>query len=207
MKLNDAGGTVAATLCSRPILLHQLLVGGALAALIGIASAATLSAEPELLEAEKAFSLSVRMKNKATLEARFAIADGYYMYRDRFQFMVNGEPVSKSRIRWPAGRLKQDATFGKVITYKNSVQVQIPLTEAERKAIESGGDPINLSTISQGCADVGVCYPPLRQRVTLNVNDSDWVAAAGEDSVGFGARNASGERLSDRLTDKSTPTK
>lgn len=64
---------------------HVLLLIAALAGLaIGNGSAA-VSAD-DLLEPEKAFRISTRALDERTAEIRFAIADGYYMYRDRFKF-------------------------------------------------------------------------------------------------------------------------
>ena len=42
----------------------------------------------ELLPPEQAFRFSARALDDRTLEARFTIADGYYLYRDKFKFAV-----------------------------------------------------------------------------------------------------------------------
>ncbi len=190
---------------SRSGLLGRILACVAIAASFDLANAATLSEDAELLEAEVAFSMTARKKNNEMLEVKYVIADGYYMYRDRFQFLINGEPVAKSRIHWPTGRMKQDATFGKVITYKKAFRIIIPLSSAQRRILDMGNNPVTLAANSQGCADIGVCYPPLRQRVTLSDDTGNWVTPASEESAGFGVRNQSNAgRLSDRLTEKST---
>lgn len=208
MKPDDHPLSLGMTLFSRSGLVCRVLAYGAIGASIGIANAATLPVEAELLEPEMAFSLTARMKNNAMLEVKYVIADGYYMYRDRFQFLINGEPVAKSRIRWPTGRVKQDATFGKVITYKKAFQVIIPLSDAQRHVLDTGGGVVMFAANSQGCADIGVCYPPLRQRVTLSDDARNWVAPMSKESAEFSVRKKSNaERLSDPLTEKSTSAK
>ncbi len=61
----------------------------------------------------------------------------------------------------PAGKVKTDQFFGKVETYRGTVVVKLPLAGA------AAGQSVVLTADSQGCADVGVCYPPTRQKVTL----------------------------------------
>jgi thiol:disulfide interchange protein DsbD len=51
------------------------------------------AAAQDLLEPEKAFRMQARALDAQTLEVRFAIADGYYMYRERFKFALE-EPGS-----------------------------------------------------------------------------------------------------------------
>lgn len=47
-----------------------------------------MAADAELLPAEQAFRYSARALDNRTLEAVFVIADGYYLYRDKFGFAV-----------------------------------------------------------------------------------------------------------------------
>ena len=59
------------------------------AALLCLGSMTTMAADSQLLPAEQAFRYSARALNDHTLEARFAIADGYYLYRDKLKFAVS----------------------------------------------------------------------------------------------------------------------
>jgi len=120
----------------------------------GIASLA-----PKLLPPEQAFHLSARALDANTIEARFDVADGYYLYRDKLQFTT--EPVPAGKPDLPPGKRKHDAFFGDVETYRGEVVIRVPLAQA------AGGKTITLHANSQGCADVGVCYPPNPQQLTL----------------------------------------
>jgi thiol:disulfide interchange protein DsbD len=119
------------------------------------------SLAPKLLPPEQAFRLSARALDPQTIEARFDVADGYYLYRDKLQFRT--EPVQAEAAVLPPGKRKHDAFFGDVETYRGEVVVRVPLVHA------AAGEKITLHADSQGCADVGVCYPPNPQQLTLIV--------------------------------------
>jgi thiol:disulfide interchange protein DsbD len=135
--------------------------GALLTALLGSVATAAIAAGAELLPAEQAFRLSARALDDHTLEARFAIADGYYLYRDKFKFVVTPEGAVLGVPELPPGKVKTDEFFGKVETYRGTVVVKLPLSGA------AAGQTVVLAADSQGCADVGVCYPPTRQKLTL----------------------------------------
>lgn len=153
------------------------------------APATAAKTEPELLEAEKAFQLSGRMRDDRTIEINYLVADGYYMYRDRFRFTVNGEPIKLAARQFPPGKMKQDATFGKVITYRNSVRILLPVSMSGNKTTSSSGSELVLKVTSQGCADAGVCYPPQHQLLAL-VRGSSAIAMPGETTAGNFSRPA-----------------
>ena len=120
-----------------------------------------LAANVELLAPEQAFRFSARALDDRTLEARFVIADGYYLYRDKFKFAVTPEGAALGVPDLPAGKIKTDEFFGKVETYRGTLVVKLPLSGA------TAGQSVVLAADSQGCADAGVCYPPTRQKLTL----------------------------------------
>ena len=114
-----------------------------------------------LLEPEKAFRFSARALDGATLEVTFAIANGYYLYRDRFKFALEGEPsVRLGAPMLPAGIAHRDEFFGEMQIYRKDVRIRIP--------VEGGaGKSVKLAVTSQGCADVGVCYVPMESTASL----------------------------------------
>ena len=127
--------------------------------MLGAFPAAAL--EPKLLPNERAFAFSARGIDERTVEARFVIAGGYYLYRDRLKFTV--EPGTLGGTSLPPGKVKEDQFFGKVETYRNQVIVRLPLDAA------APGNSVTVNAESQGCADLGVCYPPQIQKVTLTL--------------------------------------
>ncbi|HEX8610331.1 MAG TPA: protein-disulfide reductase DsbD [Telluria sp.] len=112
--------------------------------------AAPARAEDDYLAPEVAFKFSARMLDPQTVAVTYEIADGYYMYRERFKFNAANATLGAPVI--PAGKIKFDETFQKnVETYRKSVTITIP--------VESSG-MFTLTASSQGCADAGLCYAP-----------------------------------------------
>lgn len=113
----------------------------------------------EPLEPEKAFRFSAQVIDAQTIEVRWEIAPGYYMYRDKFKFSV--APGTLGKIDLPAGLVKEDETFGRVETYRDMFRVQLPLSGATGS--------VTVRATSQGCADIGICYPPQQHVATLDL--------------------------------------
>lgn len=127
----------------------------------------------DLLPPEQAFAVSARFRDAKTIELNYKIADGYYMYRKRFRVTSESPQFKITKIVTPSGLVKQDATFGRVETYRQSVQVLLPI---KRQGLSHGGTSdgvIKVAITSQGCADVGVCYPPYRHDLMFVVGSGD----------------------------------
>ena len=123
---------------------------------------AVAAAGPKLLEPERAFAFSVQALDDKTVEARFAIANGYYLYREKLHFSV--EPATLATApSLPAGKIKDDEFFGKVETYRGQLAVKLALQQP------AAGSQVVVRAESQGCADAGVCYPPQVQNVTVTL--------------------------------------
>ncbi|MEN8170744.1 MAG: protein-disulfide reductase DsbD [Pseudomonadota bacterium] len=118
--------------------------------------------EDELLDPKVAFSLSVEAEDSNTLIARWNIAEGYYLYRSKIKFQSNTPGAALDEAVLPPGKVKQDEFFGEIETYRNTIEARIPI-----EWLGNAASSINVTITSQGCADIGVCYPPQRQ--TLEV--------------------------------------
>jgi thiol:disulfide interchange protein DsbD len=121
------------------------------------------AAAQELLEVDKAFRLSARALDAATLEVRYDIAKGYYMYRDKFQFALEPAEAKAGTPQFPPGKIKKDEFFGDVETYRKEVVILLPFTAP------AGLETVTLKASSQGCADIGVCYPPNPQTLQVSL--------------------------------------
>ena len=121
-----------------------------LLALGGLLGAGSASAADDYLEPDAAFKFSARMQDAGTVAITYEIADGYYMYRERFKFTADGATLGTPS--FPPGKVKFDDTFQKnVETYRHSVTITIPVQAAGL---------FTLNASSQGCADAGLCYAP-----------------------------------------------
>jgi len=158
MNLSDNTGMI-----KRVIFWQRLALAVLVISLLGVRTGLALQPE-DLLRAEQAFAPSIALKtdDPATVIAQWTIADGYYMYRERFSFESATPGIRLGEPRYPAGKIKDDEFFGKMETYRNTVAIEIPIQRSPDAA-----ETLELITISQGCADLGVCYPP--QKVTLSL--------------------------------------
>ena len=137
-----------------------------------IFSAAAHAEEP--LAPEQAYRFSARAIDVQTLEARWQIADGYYMYRDKFKFTLEGGTLGTPK--FPPSEMKVDDLFGNVQVYHKDVKILLP--------VKASG-PVTLKTVSQGCWEGGICYPPIKQEAKI-----DLAAAAGSRGASRGASTA-----------------
>lgn len=127
-------------------------------AILMLLMASPAHADDDYLDPEAAFKFSAKMIDARTIEVNYAIADGYYMYRERFAFKADGATLGEPVI--PPGKIKFDETFQKdVETYRKSVSIKLP--------VEANGG-FTLTATSQGCADKGLCYAPMDSQVKLS---------------------------------------
>lgn len=134
-------------------------------------------AEQEFLAPEVAFQLSVQTVDAQTVALTYKIADGYYLYRERFAFKADNASLGAPII--PAGKIRFDETFQKnVETYKHTVTIRLP--------VQASG-PFTLHATSQGCSDKGLCYPPMTisrsfdaaMHADTNTNTADFANTSG----------------------------
>ena len=123
---------------------------------------ATALFEDDLLDPDVAFAIEAKAIDGNTLRISWNIADGYYMYREQFRFTPETSGLKFGEPRIPDGTVKDDEFFGRVETYRDRIDIELPVLAAEGRQIE-------LTARSQGCADLGVCYPPHFQTVSLTL--------------------------------------
>ncbi len=131
-----------------PFLLSLLLLSFSFAA----------NAENNYLEPEQAFRFSAEVSAPGTVTVTYEIADGYYMYRDHFQFKATNGTLGEAI--FPLGKVKFDDTFQKnVETFRKTLRFNIPV-------VADGA--FELVVTGQGCADAGLCYAPMDSTIKLS---------------------------------------
>lgn len=138
-----------------------------------------LGGNPEPLSPEEAYVPSISKTSSDTLTVHFEIEEGYYLYRDKTSFKVESvESVSAlSSIvsdvamnlgapRFPQARIMTDDFFGEMAIYRNEVSIDVPFSTLAQ--IKSGF----LAVKYQGCADIGLCYPPTTVSVPFELTAS-----------------------------------
>ncbi len=114
------------------------------------------------LPPEVAFKQKITVKDPSTLQSNWTIFRKYYLYRDKFKFVSKTKGIEIGDVSVPKGKEKKDPYFGIVQIFRNKVSIQIPI-----KRIDKSITKLDLEIHSQGCADLGICYPP--QKTTVSV--------------------------------------
>ncbi|MGH8506623.1 MAG: protein-disulfide reductase DsbD domain-containing protein [Stenotrophobium sp.] len=117
---------------------------------------------PQILPVDSAFQLMPVEHDAHALRVSWFISKGYYLYRERMHFRViapQGAVLGKPEL--PAGERQNDPGFGIVHVYRGSdLAIKLPLKAGAQA-------PGKLEVRYQGCAEVGVCYPPQTRIVDI----------------------------------------
>lgn len=119
----------------------------------------------EFLPPDQAFILSTDVNDANTVTARVRIAPGYYLYRDKTSAkLVSGDHVKLGKPDITRGQIKDDPYLGKTEVVHNELSLRIPLVRKDSSATD-----IELEVGYQGCAEKGICYPPITKKVSLHL--------------------------------------
>jgi thiol:disulfide interchange protein DsbD len=113
------------------------------------------SKETDFLPPDVAFRLAARLEGNA-IRVRWVIADGYYLYRHKIEVKAESPDLLVSAAELPAGVVKTDPYMGTQQIYTQQVEALVPYTR-----IDAGAHPIQIKVTYQGCAEAGLCYPPI----------------------------------------------
>jgi len=157
-----AGATAGET--ASPVATPLSKTSSALERLLGLGEGIVIgdSGGDEFLDPDVAFVLSAAATGPDAVEARWDIAEGYYLYRKKFRFKAaDGSGASLGEAGFPPGQVKDDEYFGPMEVYYGSVAAQVPVAGA------AAAGPFDVDITYQGCADAGLCYPPITKTVSL----------------------------------------
>jgi thiol:disulfide interchange protein DsbD len=117
------------------------------------------------LAPEQAFPVSAEYQSNQEIVLIAKPAKGYYIYREsiKFKLIKNNGEVTLGVPQLPQGKIKFDENFGKELeTYPKDFSILLPLIN------NKNASGMLLSMELQGCADKGICYPPMELRFTLS---------------------------------------
>jgi len=116
------------------------------------------------LPPEKAFKVEANWLEKSNqIEIEFLPSKGYYIYQESLKFEAGAQlgKLAINKPTLPIGIEKFDETFQKKMQiYKQPFMVLIEVKPEPNK-------PIHLEVTLQGCAEAGICYPPMTLKFLL----------------------------------------
>lgn len=145
-------------LCHMPLLLLQFT----LFCLLVLMGSQRANAN-DFLPPEKAFQFSFSVRDSACVEnclldVSANIAPDYYLYRDRFTLENSANLPLLELLDLPRGERKFDQFLNQEIeALRGELQFQIRYSLGKASAVDALA-----VLVSQGCADAGLCYPPMR---------------------------------------------
>ncbi len=127
-------------------------------------AASQYAEEEEFLDPEVAFAFTSQLaEDGKSLRATWKIADGYYLYRDKFNFVAEQNPQALGTVQFPQGKIKQDEFFGEIEAYYGTLTIDVPLQNLQEL------EDISVKFSYQGCAEAGLCYPPQHKSHTVSL--------------------------------------
>jgi thiol:disulfide interchange protein DsbD len=121
--------------------------------LVFISGAAVRAQTPP--SADHVFRLSVAPGAAGALVLAWTIAPGNYLYRDKIAATTSAGAAIE--VTTDSGEIKDDPSFGRTEIYRNQAQAVV--------AAELLPQDGNIVVTFQGCAEKGICYPPVRKTV------------------------------------------
>lgn len=135
--------------------------------------------ESDFLAPDEAFRVTSRIDGDL-LRVRWAIADGYYLYREKMAIQAESPDLVVSTASFPNGTTKTDPYLGTQQIFTQQVEATAAFSRSDY-----GAHPIQIKVTYQGCAEAGLCYPPITKVIfpTAGTPDTDASPPAPEESA------------------------
>jgi len=128
--------------------------------------------DADFLAVDKAFVLSAESTARDRIQLRWDVADDYYLYRDKVTVKTSATDVQLGTLSIPGGQSKHDEYFGEQVVFHGEMVATLPVAAA------AGVTAVPLEISYQGCADAGLCYPPVKKTVIVQLASTAAVGAA-----------------------------
>jgi len=143
--------------------------------------------EQEFLEPDQAFRLIATADGPDKVRLEWVIHEGYYLYKSRIKVASTATGAQLGTPVLPAGKVKNDEYFGVQEVYHEGLVGSVPVARSPGGALEL---PIDVTY--QGCADAGLCYPPVTKNLKVNLPGSQSPPPSAAGSVDAGSGSSSG---------------
>ena len=139
---------------------------------------ATESGDEEFLDPEVAFVLTSEALSTNTIQLNWRIADGYYLYKQRIKFEPADVAHPVGALVLPKGEAHHDEYFGDQEVFRGSLDGTF--------SVPPGAKTVDVKVTYQGCADAGLCYPPITKALSVSLEGAPTVQANAPNSSGSG---------------------
>jgi thiol:disulfide interchange protein DsbD len=112
--------------------------------------------ENDFLPPDVAFRVGAAIIDGSNLRLRWVIADGYYLYKQKIEVKAESPDLTVGAPQLPRGVMKTDPYLGRQEIYTQQFEARVPYTR-----IDFGAHPLQVKVTYQGCAEAGLCYPPI----------------------------------------------
>ena len=148
----------------------------------------------DFLPPEQAFRLSASVADAGHVRLDWIIAPGYYLYRDRIKILEDRGRTGAPE--FPPGQIKSDEYFGKQVVYHNELIATVPIVG---EATAAQAQSLSLQVTYQGCAEAGLCYPPITRTLLLQLPSPGGPSAASQNNPSQNGPSAGYVSEQDRL--------
>ncbi|HKW52312.1 MAG TPA: protein-disulfide reductase DsbD [Stellaceae bacterium] len=133
----------------------------------------------DFLPPDQAFRFAALAEGSDRVRLTWQIADGYYLYRARIKVATTSQQAQLGATQFPPGQVKNDEYFGRQEVYHHDLTATVPVARAAPGALE-----LPLQVTYQGCADAGLCYPPITKPVSVTLSADKAGAGGGSAAPG-----------------------
>jgi thioredoxin:protein disulfide reductase len=119
--------------------------------------------DDQFLPVDQAFIFIAAADGGAQIALDWQIAPGYYLYRHRVSAKTSTAGFTLGEIAMPPGQKKTDEFFGAVEVYHDALNATVPVQRS------GNASTLEITVSYQGCAEAGLCYPPVTKTVTIEL--------------------------------------
>ncbi len=134
----------------------------------------------EFLDPDIAFQLAATADGPDRVKIVWEIAPEYYLYRNRLKVTTASTQASLGPLALPTGESHTDEYFGEQEIYREELIATLPVARPGGGALS-----VPLEVTYQGCADAGLCYPPITKLLQVDLPAGGTITG---DSAGFVSR-------------------
>ena len=153
--------------------------------------------QPEFLDPDDAFIASVDVVSSERINVHWQIAEGYYLYKDKFNFSISDDNIAITDIKLPEGKLKNDPDFGSVQVNYDEVDAHLTVQKSDESLLDA-----ELRVKYQGCKEDVLCYPPISKTFPIKFISNVDAATVESSSIEPGTRQLSEQdAITEHLSD------